>query len=224
MICKYHLLLSMLLIFVLMSEKSYAAKDNDATSFYIKKNNEAESQFQYNQYEDLISGGAAFVIGNVGHLLSDSSFLKLSYAAIQTIGIINIGQGIYKIKLSNADVSFYRMLTDKKTKTYTKEEIAEHLLEISAKESRAKRLSIFYSSMLLSTQYLINVTVYDSAEKIKNIYYFLGGINLIIASYMALYKSDSEKYFFGDNIDLSPFVYQQDRSNLSYGAIVSYHF
>ncbi|HLE09687.1 MAG: hypothetical protein A2504_02235 [Bdellovibrionales bacterium RIFOXYD12_FULL_39_22] len=197
---------------------------NESTRFYIEQNRKAENIFQYNSYENIISGGAAFLIGNIGYVLSDSGFLKLSYAAIQTIGIINIGQGIYKLKSPNVDASFYRMLTDNRIKYYSKEAIADRLLEILAKEERAKRLSLLYSSAFLATQYFLNATVYASEDKVENIYMFLGGINVIIAIYMGLYKDDSEKFYFGDDYDISPFAYQEDKNNFSTGAILTFRF
>ena len=218
--------LSLLLIFVLAIPLSVAeetSKKKDPINFYTEQKEKSEEHYQFNPYENIISGTAAFVIGNIGYLASDSAGQELAYAAIQTIGIINIGQGIYKLKSPNVDASFYKLLTNRHAKHYSKEEIAKNLLQISAEEARAKRLSLFYSSSFLTVQYLLNATVYGTIGKLKNIYIFLGGINAIVAVYTGFYKSDAEKYLFGEGIDISPFAFRQNQSN-GYGAMISYRF
>jgi len=227
------LLILHLLIFVIMTPvfpqtvelatPSVKTKEQKSLDFFVEQAREADNRYVYNRYEDIISGVAAFVIGNVGYYFSNSGSLQLSYAAVQTIGIINIGQGIYKLKSPTIKTSLSRLLTDPKKKTYSKDALARELLEIYADDDRAKRLSIFYGSSFLALQYLLNATVYDSVGKIKNVYYFLGGVNVIIAAYSGMFKSDYEKRFYGDDLDVSPFVYRlNDQDHL--GALISLSF
>ncbi|GEM_PF-6512202 len=224
---RFTLIFLSLLLFISCVEswaKEVSSKKKSSVNFYLAQREKTEKKYQYNAYENLISGGAAFLIGNVGYIVSeDSAVLQLAYAGVQTIGIINVGQGIYALTSPNVDASFYNMITNEKVTAYTKEEIANNLLLVSAREARAKRLSLFYSSTLLAIQYFLNATVYDSNGKIKNIYIFLGGINSIVSVYTAFYKSDSEKYLFGKNLDLVPFAFRS-QGDFSYGANLSFRF
>jgi hypothetical protein len=214
------------LIFLFLFSQSVFAKQaqkKDSMKFFVNKSKESETQFQFNKYENIISGAAAFVIGNVGYVLTDSSVLKLSYTGIQTIGIVNIGRGIYKLNTPTVETSFYNLLNNEKVKGYSKKSLSNKILGIFAKEERAKRLSIFYSSAFLSFQYLLNATVYDSPGKLKNIYIFLGGVNALIAVYSGTYKNDYEKFYYGEKIDLKPFAYHDGQQGI-YGAQFAWTF
>ncbi|HLE09703.1 MAG: hypothetical protein A2504_02155 [Bdellovibrionales bacterium RIFOXYD12_FULL_39_22] len=205
------------------SQANASDSNSRAILFYENQYQNSKRPFKYNQYENIISGGMAFLVGNFGYIYSESSFTKISYAAIQTIGIINVGRGIYKLTSPDVDASFYKLLTDDNVDNYSKSSIAQHLLEISAKEARARRLYIFYSTSLLATQYFINALIYKSTEKVKNTYLFLGGINVIIAGYAAINKNNSEEYFFGSQLDLAPFAYSGNDDSGA-GAMFSYRF
>ena len=192
-------------------------------NFFIQQNKKEEEKYSFNQYENIISGVAAFSIGNIGYIASENSVLKLTYSAIQTIGIINVGKGIYQRNSPSVQKSFYKMLAKKKKKNLSKYKVADNLIETFAKEERAKRLSLFYSTGFLSLQYILNATIYDSPDRVKNIYIFLGGVNAIIAAYSGLYKGDYESYHFGEGIDINPFALKigdDDR----FGANLTYSF
>jgi hypothetical protein len=217
----------LILIFSLFTSTLFAKvptkKKIDPINFFIKQYESKETKWSFNEYENIISGTAAFIIGNIGYATTDSSVLGISYSAIQTIGIINIGQGIYKMNSPSIEGSFKDLLTNKRVKAYSKPKLAKHLIKIFGEEERAKRLSLFYSSSLLSIQYLFNATVYDSPGNVDNIYIFLGGINAIVATYSAFYKSDYEKALLGDNIDLNPFAFKTKEADL-YGLQFVYNF
>lgn len=214
------------ILFILISIPSQPAKvqkkQNDI-QFFVKQSNNKGKGYSFNEYENLISGLAAFAIGNVGYLASDSASLKLAYSGIQTIGIINIGKGVYLMNSSNVEKSLARLMTNKNVKGYSKSRLSSELIKIYAKDERAKRLSIFYSSSFLTFQYLLNATVYDSPKKVENIYIFLAGINAMIAGYTGFFKSDYEKHYYGESFDIQPFAYQRD-SAFNAGLSLSYSF
>ncbi len=217
------ILLTFLSINILAQAKTTDSTKKGSIQFFTNKNNKKINSYKYNPYENIISGAAAFVIGNVGYIVADSPVLKLSYTGIQTIGIINIGRGIYKYNSPSIEKSFHKMMTDKKINVYSKSKLADNLLSIFAREERAKRLALFYSSSLLSFQYFLNALVFDSPEKLETTYLFLGGVNLIVSAYSALYKSDYEEHFFGKNLDLSPFLVRTKKVKAA-GLRVSYSF
>lgn len=204
--------------------ESEEAMNKRAYEFFQKHGDQKVSQFTYNPYESLISGVAAFVIGNVGYLTTESSSLKLTYSAVQTIGIVNIGQGIYQAQAPAVDDSLRGILTDEKMKTFSREKLAGRLLRVFAQEDRAKRLSLFYGSSFLTLQYAMNATIYKSSGQLKKIYLFLGGVNAIIAIYSALSKSDYEEAYYGPKLDISPFVSLHQRSEAGYGVLVGTRF
>lgn len=222
---KINLYLPLFLLFFssLSADLTWAESNKSAVSFFKTKKKSKTKSYQFNRYENLISGTAAFLIGNIGYMSSDSSVLKVTYSGVQTIGVINIGRSVYKIHSPSVEGSFEKLVTNKSVKGYSKEQVAQHLLEIYAKEERAKRLSLFYSSSILALQYIFNAVVYDSPGQLENTYIFLGGVNSIVAIYSALFKSDYEKHYFGDNFDISPFANLSPKSP-TYGLKLTYHF
>lgn len=180
-------------------------KKDSYLSFFEEKALTKKKKYRFNKYENIISGVAAFTIGNVGYLLTDSSVLKLSYTGIQTIGVVNIGKGIYKFNSPSFEFGFHEYLKSKGNSKFSAEEVAENVIRLSAQEERAKRLSLLYTSSFLSVQYFLNAFIYDSPDKIKNIYTFLGGVNVIVALYSTFYKGDYEKRYYGEKLDISPF-------------------
>lgn len=203
-----------LLIILLISALPLMAKEASSLDFFLNKSKHQEKKYVFNEYENIISGSAAFIIGNIGYLTSEGSVLKLTYTAIQTIGIINIGEGIYKANKPSVKSGFYHLLSNEKNKTISKDKIADSIMQTFAAEERAKRLSLFYSSALLSFQYFLNATIYDSPGNLKNIYIFLGGVNAIIASYSALYKKENETFYYGNNLDIYPFALKLKEQDL----------
>ena len=222
--------LLLLLLPGLASANDKKAQENEdalnrrAFEFFQKHGEQKVNQFTYNPYESLISGMAAIVIGNVGYLTTESSSLKLTYSAIQTIGIVNIGQGIYQAQAPAVDNSLRGIFTDEKMKVFTREKLAGRLLRVFAQEDRAKRLSLFYGSSFLTIQYAMNATIYKSSGQLKKIYLFLGGVNAIVAIYSAFSKSQYEEAYYGNKLDISPFVSLDDHRQPSYGLLVGARF
>ncbi len=211
------------IVMLFVSVSLSAASNKSPVEFFKDKNKGQSKKYRFNKYENLISGTAAFLIGNVGYIASDSSVLKITYSGVQTIGIINIGRAIYKIHSPSIEKRFESLVTNKSVKSYSKDEVGNHLIEIYAKEERAKRLSLFYSSAILSLQYMFNSFVYDSPGQLENTYIFLGGVNAVIAVYNGLYKGDYEKYYFGNELDLSPFAVLRN-GHEAYGLSLTYNF
>jgi len=216
----------LLILFCLFSSFTVIAKSESklsAVEFFKSNTKTKAKKYQFNRYENLISGTAAFLIGNIGYMTSDSSVLKVTYSGVQTIGIINIGRSIYKMHSPSVEKSFEGLVTNKKVKGYSKEEVGQHLIKIYAQEDRAKRLSLFYSSSILALQYMFNAIVYDSPDQLENTYIFLGGVNSIVAVYSALFKTNYEKHYYGDDFDISPFAFS-DRTENRYGLALTYRF
>lgn len=218
-----------ILIFISLSFSTFASKKDvekkkkDPIGFFSELSLNKKKKYKFNPYENIISGTMAFVIGNVGYYLTDSSSLKLTYSGIQTIGVINIGQGIYKINSPSIETSFYKMVKTKRISKYSKKTLAKNIIKIFAKEERAKRLALFYNSSILSVQYLLNATLDEPPGRLKNIYFFLSGINAIVATYAAIYKNDYERYYYGDEWDFSPFAFKNSSSEY-YGVKVGFSF
>ncbi len=207
-----------LLITILMTQVGYAAYENPETpseadslkhyTFLRAESLNDKKKYRYNEFEDIISGAAAFVVGNIGFFSVDSKVLKLGYSGIQTIGIVNIGKGIYDyyrplVKAQQQSMLKNYQSSDKKS---TMEYFSKEILKTLAQEERAKRLSLFYGSTLLTVQYGINVSFGNTPKSLKNIYYFLGGVNAIVALYT---------YFFPSKIE--EFIYQNRSVNLFAG-------
>ncbi|MGZ3656826.1 MAG: hypothetical protein ACXVCS_14825 [Bdellovibrionota bacterium] len=201
-----------------------ALQDKRALEFFQKNAGPASSKYSYNPYESLISGVAAFIFGNVGYLTTTSSSLQITYSAVQTIGIIDIGHGIYQAQAPSMDSSLRDMLSDEKNRNFSREKLAGRLLKIFAQEDRAKRLSIFYSSSFLTVQYAMNATIYKSSGQLKKVYLFLGGVNAIVATYSALSKSKYEAAHYGDKIDISPFANIDPADGATYGLMIGAKF
>lgn len=206
----------------LVDERSH---DERYLRYFKNKVINQKPQFQFNKYENIISGFAAFAIGNIGYFTTDSDILKLSYAGIQTIGVINIGRGIYKYNAPNYDLGMYQVLGQSKGVVVSKKLMAYKLIQLTAQEERARRLSLFYSSSFLAVQYFLNSFVDDSAGKLKNIYTFLGGVNVIVAVYSYLKKNEYEKFFYGNNYDIMPFyIPKSQNSSDATGIRANIHF
>ncbi|MBF0315893.1 MAG: hypothetical protein HQK52_20905 [Oligoflexia bacterium] len=208
-----HLLLISSLVFLLPASglaTPTKQSSNDSIQFFVEQNDLLQQKYLFNRYENIISGFAAFTIGNIGYYLSNSPVLKVAYTGIQTIGIINIGKSIYHINSPSIEGSFYHLLSSKEKVQYNSNELAWHLLQIFAQEERAKRIALFYSSSFLALQYSINTFVYESPGNLKNIYIFLSGVNIIVAIYTAFYKGKYEKYYFGNDIDIRPILTPQN--------------
>lgn len=198
------------LVLFLLSFASIASEivnTKDPVAFFTQiKENEQKKSFNFNEYEHIISGTSAFILGNLGYLLSDSPVLKISFTGIQTIGIINIGQGVYMRNAPVLKESLSDIISNQDKHQYSKNELASELIETFAKQNRAKRLSLFYSTAFLSLQYFLNATIYESPERLRNIYVFLGSVNAIVATYSAMYKDEYEEYHYGNGLDLNPFA------------------
>lgn len=187
----------------------YAAetKKNSAVDFFSQQSNKKDNNYTYNPYETLLSGTIAFVIGNVGFYTTKSQVLKLGYSAIQTIGVVNFGKGLYNINTPNLEKELAQILSAKDNDpNVSKEFLSKKLIEIYAREQRAKRIALFYGSALLSTQYLINTFVGETPKELRNVYIFLGGVNLLIAGYAANSKSNYEEYYYGKSFDIKPTI------------------
>ena len=207
----------------LLAVESPIAKDKSAATFFLQEAKLKEKVYRFNPYETIISGAIAFVIGNVGFYTTKSSVLKLGYSGVQTIGIINVGHGIYEVNSPSIERELYKSLSKDKFPAVSKEILSTKLIQVFAQEDRAKRMAIFYGSSLLSVQYFVNSFVGNTQKDLKKIYLFMGGVNLIIATYSGLSSSNYEKKVYGDEIDLRPVFVATDKEAIG-GINLTYSF
>lgn len=181
-----------LLILLTFSSLAFGQKQN-AYHFLKQKSLENKPEATFNQYEDIIAGSLAFVIGNVGYFTTDSSTLKIAFSGVQTVGIIGVGHGIYDYYYPHFETRLLKLLSKKKM---TRGQLADGYVALLGEMDRAKRISLLWSSSLLTMQYALNAFVSkDVPQDMKDIYLFLGGVNAIVASYSYFYKSDYEEYY-----------------------------
>lgn len=180
-----------ILLIILLSFQSVFAADDEYMKFLKTEAQKNSKKFRYNKYESIISGSLAFVVGNIGFNQIDSYSLQIAYSGIQTIGILNVGKGIYDINRPVFDKEMYIALKSRKRKNLSKE-----VIRILAEEEKAQRLSLLWKSSLLATQYFANAYLTDIDESLKDIYIFLGGVNLIVIGYSAFYKQKYEEFYF----------------------------
>ena len=207
----------------LLAVESPIAKDKSAATFFLQEAKLKEKVYRFNPYETIISGAIAFVIGNVGFYTTKSSVLKLGYSGVQTIGIINVGHGIYEVNSPSIERELYKSLSKDKFPAVSKEILSPKLIQVFAQEDRAKRMAIFYGSSLLSVQYFVNSFVGNTQKDLKKIYLFMGGVNLIIATYSGLSSINYEKKVYGDEIDLRPVFVATDKEAIG-GINLTYSF
>ncbi len=181
-----------ILILMLVSTSAMAEKLN-AYQFLKQKSLENKPEATFNEYEDIISGSLAFLIGNVGYFTTDSSTLKIAYSGVQTVGIIGVGHGIYDYYYPHFETRLLDLLSKKKM---TRGELADGYVGLLGEMDRAKRISLLWSSSLLTMQYALNAFISeDVPQDMKDIYLFLGGVNAIVATYSFFNKTDYEQYY-----------------------------
>ncbi|MCT4641138.1 MAG: hypothetical protein N4A33_02500 [Bacteriovoracaceae bacterium] len=215
-----------ILLLSLLSISAYSKKKKASSFEFLKKEAlKSNKNYTYNKYENIINGSAAFIIGNAGYYSTDSQTLKLSYSMVQTIGILNIGKGIYDYYRPIQDKELYFLLKKNK-KSMNREKMATDIIEIFAKEERAKRLQLLWSSTFLATQYFINSVSGDTQKDLKEIYKFLGGINLIVIGYSYFYKSKYESFYYDKRKNLSffPAIFKTSSNKTYAGLAMNYTF
>jgi hypothetical protein len=214
--------MKILIIFSLFFSLLLHAEDT-STEFFLKESKSKEKIYRFNPYETIYSGAIAFVIGNIGFYTTGSSVLKLGYSGIQTIGIINVGRGIYNVNSPSMEAELYNFLTKDNSSTISKEMLSSKLIRVFAREERAKRMALFYGSSLLTLQYTVNAFAGNTPSELKKVYLFMGGVNLIIASYSGLIKSSYEQKVYGENFNIHP-IFTMDNNEAMGGALVTYSF
>ncbi|WP_408098317.1 hypothetical protein ACJVC5_05225 [Peredibacter sp. HCB2-198] len=177
-----------------ISSLSFATTEGQSAYKFLKqKSDESKSEIQFNEYEDIISGSIAFAIGNIGYFTTDSSTLKIAYSGVQTVGIIAVGHGIYDYYYPHFETRLLGLLSKKKL---TRGQLSDGYVSLLGEMERAKRLSLLWSSSLLTMQYGLNAFLgKDVPQDLKDIYLFLGGVNAIIAVYSYYNVSDYEQYY-----------------------------
>jgi hypothetical protein len=146
--------------------------------------------------EGMASGIAALSIGFYGYYYDDRGVaLRVAYAATQTIGVLLIGDAIYK-----ANRPSRILITDKHLRLIEKghgtvEQLRIDLAEAHRQDLTAKRKKLAYSSAILSALYLINARNEDSENStIRNVYYFFS-FNAALVSVSNFYDIYFDKEF-----------------------------
>ena len=202
----------MKLLLILLFTLSTQAKENKAYDFLKTEAIKSNKNYKYNQYENIINGSIAFTIGNLGYYTTGSQSLKLAYSGVQTIGILNVGKGIYDFYRPVQDKELYLKL--KNTRKFSREKMANDLIQIFAQEERAKRMQLLWSSSLLATQYFINAFSSETEKSLKEVYQFLGGVNLIVIGYSYFYQQKYEKFYYNNISKMpTPFWFKDDATN-----------
>lgn len=182
-----------LLILFLLTSGLCSAAETSAYKFLKQKSAESRPEYEFNEYEDILSGSIAFLIGNVGYFTTDSSTLKIAYSGVQTVGIVAVGHGIYDYYYPHFETRLLGLLSQKKM---TRGQLSDGYVSLLGEMDRAKRLSLLWSSSLLTLQYGLNAFFGDDIPNdMKDIYFFLGGVNAIVATYSYFNKTDYEEYY-----------------------------
>ena len=202
---------------IILISTSLSAEET-SSEFFLKEAKLKEKIYRFNPYETIFSGAIAFVIGNVGFYTTKSSVLKLGYSGVQTIGIINVGHGIYEVNSPSIEKELYKTLSSDHHNDISKEALSSKLISIFAQEERAKRMALFYGSSLLTVQYFVNSFVGQTQSELKKVYLFMGSVNFIIATYSGLIKGPYEEKVYGDQFDIHPIFTATDKE-----AIVGLH-
>ena len=200
-----------LLLLLGLSAPAARGQHKSALPYLRDEVRRTELPYRYNEYETIISGAAAFVVGNVGFFTTNSDTLKIAYSGVQTVGIITVGQGIYDYYRPNFDRD---MLTLLEEKTLTRGRIADGVVSMLGREERAQRLALLWGSGLLVTQYAANAYLSDVPGDIRDIYLFLGGVNVIIAGHSYFTRGKYERYLERE-VAWAPFI-GPDRAGLAF--------
>ena len=130
----------------------------------------------------ILSGTLALVAGLIGAGATDDPIEKGVYSIFQSLGITSIGFGYYDQVVGSEDRKLYEMIKQPSNNLTTaqKDEIVRNYLsvhqEFTKKENRVK-LTTF---SLLAITYLYNGSRVQN-ESIRNSFYFIGGINALVA-------------------------------------------
>lgn len=210
-------LMAMLALFVCLN-----ASAESAAQFLKRKGTESKKEYTFNEYEDIISGSIAFTIGNIGYFTTDSSTLKIAYSGVQTVGILAIGHGIYDYYYPHFETRLLGLLNRKKL---TRENMADGYVSLLGEIERAKRLSLLWSSSLLTLQYALNAFVStDVPQDLKDIYLFLGGVNAIISAYSFFNVSDYEEYYLKRRVRVGAIALPEGSQNYRVGLGLGWEF
>lgn len=195
----------LLLVIFILTTNVFAQVETLRPYQYLKNEvQNAEKPYRFNEYETIISGGLAFLVGNIGFYTTKSETLKFAYAGIQTVGIITVGQGVYDYYSPDQDKEMLGLLN---TKKLSRSQMADGFIALLGREERAKRLAILYGSSLLVIQYAANAYLSEIPSDIRDVYLFLGGVNVIVAGHSFFSRGKYEGYLDSkDKISWSPFL------------------
>lgn len=155
-----------------------------------------KNKFRYNQYEDIISGVVGFAVGTVGYYSTNATDLKLIYALTQSLGVVTAGYGVHKLYDPAWNKELQSSLSNlARAKNKTKDYISYRMIKYMAKKSEANNKSLLMTSSLLVIQNASNIIIDDPPKSLRNIFYFIGGVNLIIAIHTLFAENSYEKIY-----------------------------
>lgn len=199
-----------------------ALKSVDFLDQKIKKNKQEfgdKNTFGFWSNKEFLSGIISFTAGTIGYYTVSSDVLKVAYSLVQTIGTLSIGQSVYYSMSPNLDETYLRVsnsvdhlnsVNSKEHFVYQnniknninnsgengniKEVVAAEFIRTYAEEEHAKRISRMVTSSILLAQYMSSALINSPQSGIKNIYFYLSGVNLLILMHSIFFKSDYEKF------------------------------
>lgn len=128
----------------------------------------------------MISGGLAAVGGNIGYYSSTDTFSRGAYALTQSAGIFAIGYGASIYWNGNEFDSFYRAVRDSSLSPLQKTEVLQKFLENERAQKDREDMIRMGTFILLSAMNFYSATQEDDND-VKNVFNFLGGVNLLLA-------------------------------------------
>jgi hypothetical protein len=137
---------------------------------------ETDRQDKIDGYSYLISGSLAAVGGLVGYYSSSDSFAKAVYSISQTIGVVAIGVGGYKLFVGNEHKLFYRTVRATNLSTADRELLLfNYRLQKGAEEARIRKVKALTHGAIA----LLNIynAMKESNNDLRTALYFIGGVN-----------------------------------------------
>jgi hypothetical protein len=175
-----NLLLLLILSSSLQAKQKRLKKSKAAHILVEQLKLEGERKYRYNPYENIFSGTISFLVGTVGYYSSNALDLKLVYALTQSIGVVTTGYGIHDYYAPRWNHELQQTLSGVHRSRNPRNFIAKRTINFLSAEHEAKNRSIMMTSGMLVISNSANILIDEPPNSLKNIFYFIGGVNLII--------------------------------------------
>lgn len=186
------------------ADSSTKNKGQEDYDFLIKQIKNTDYKYSYFETEQIVSGMASSLVGIAGYHLSSNDSVKLAYSGVQAIGSTTVGFGLYNYLRPKRSEFYKNLVTLEGNKNSEKK--VNLILDYLAKEARAKRLAVIGSTGMLSLQFASNLIFDDPEKKLRNIYIYLGGVNLLALIYQTFVISGFESYQNSKKVSFHPVI------------------